>query len=39
VDEAGAAADKLARLRPVSNRYKTEPEGKHYGLIPKRSTR
>jgi hypothetical protein len=27
------AADKLARLRPVSFRYKTEPQAEHYGLI------
>jgi hypothetical protein len=27
------AADKLARLRPVSYRYKAEPAAMHYGLI------
>ncbi len=27
------AADRLAQLRPVSYRYKTEPEATHYGLI------
>jgi hypothetical protein len=27
------AADKLAQLRPVSYRYKAEPEATHYGLI------
>jgi hypothetical protein len=27
------SADKLARLRPVSFRYKNEPETTHYGLI------
>jgi hypothetical protein len=27
------ASSKLARLRPVSYRYKTEPEATHYGLI------
>jgi hypothetical protein len=27
------ASGKLSRLRPVSYRYKTEPEATHYGLI------
>jgi hypothetical protein len=27
------AADKLAQLRPVSFRYKSEPQATHYGLI------
>jgi hypothetical protein len=27
------AADKLARLQPVSYRYKVEPEATHYGLV------
>jgi trimeric autotransporter adhesin len=30
---AGSVAEKLAQLRPVSFRYKTEPEATHYGLI------
>jgi len=30
---AASMAEKLARLRPVSYRYKTEPEATHYGLI------
>ena len=30
---SGGTAEKLARLRPVSYRYKTEPEATHYGLI------
>ena len=29
----GRPAEKLARLRPVSFRYKAEPEATHYGLI------
>jgi len=30
---ASGVAEKLARLRPVSYRYKAEPEATHYGLI------
>jgi trimeric autotransporter adhesin len=33
VKPLGSAAEKLARLRPVSYRYKTEPQAKHSGLI------
>ena len=29
----GGAAEKLARLRPVTFRYKAEPAATHYGLI------
>jgi hypothetical protein len=29
----GSAVEKLAQLRPISYRYKTEPEATHYGLI------
>jgi len=30
---SGNVAEKLAQLRPVSFRYKSEPEATHYGLI------
>ena len=33
IHSLGDASDKLAQLRPVSYRYKAEPEATHYGLI------
>ena len=33
IEPLADAADKLAQLRPVSFRYKTEPNATHYGLI------